>query len=170
MTKSQYLHHCVHKWALYNSKKTFISKILVFIVKISKFNFFTKWVKFYGACCKKNLLEIFPSIVIQTRDLLSAYFFLECHVFKMKFLLSLEWKALQQLPDDSQGEWPREVACIITTIPADATPMLKQGDCVFLKVDALEQGKIKKSKKSMEIQKSFRASKMLENWLSVNWI
>ena len=52
----------------------------------------------------------------------------------------------------------------------ESEKMLKQRDCVFLKVDALEWWKIKKSKKSMEIQKSYRALKMPENWLSVNWI
>ena len=48
--------------------------------------------------------------------------------------------------------------------------ILKQQDCVFLIVDALERWKIKKSKKSMEGQKSYRALKMQENWLSVNQV
>ena len=52
----------------------------------------------------------------------------------------------------------------------ESEKMLKQRDCVFLKVDALEWWKIKKSKKSMEIQKSYRALKMQENLLSVNQI
>ena len=46
----------------------------------------------------------------------------------------------------------------------------KQRDFVFLKVDALGWWKIKKSKKSIEIQKSNRALKMKENWLSFNQI
>ena len=40
MTKSQYLHQHVHKWALSNFEKNFISKTLVFFSKIVKFNFF----------------------------------------------------------------------------------------------------------------------------------
>ena len=52
----------------------------------------------------------------------------------------------------------------------ESEKMLKQWDWVFLKVDALERWKIKKSKKSMEIQKSYRALKMQENLLSVNQI
>ena len=46
----------------------------------------------------------------------------------------------------------------------------KQRDLVFLKVDALEWWKMKKSKKSIEIQKSYRALKMMENRLSFNQI
>ena len=46
----------------------------------------------------------------------------------------------------------------------------KERDYVFLKVDALEWWKIKKSKKSIEIQKSYRALKMKENRLSFNQI
>ena len=52
----------------------------------------------------------------------------------------------------------------------ESEKMLKQWDCVFLKVDALEWWKIKKSKKSMEGQQSYWALKMQENWLSVNQI
>ena len=48
--------------------------------------------------------------------------------------------------------------------------ILKQQDCDYLIVDTLEWWKIKKSKKSMEGQKSYRALKMQENWLSVNQI
>ena len=52
----------------------------------------------------------------------------------------------------------------------ESEKMLKQGGCVFLKVDALEWWKIQKSKKSVEIQKSYRALKMQEIQLSVNQI
>ena len=43
----------------------------------------------------------------------------------------------------------------------------KQRDFVFLKEDALGWWKIKKSKKSIEIQKSYGALKMKENRLSL---
>ena len=46
--------------------------------------------------------------------------------------------------------------------------ILKQQGCVFLIVDAIGEMKNQRSKKSMEGQKSYRALKMPENWLSVN--
>ena len=46
----------------------------------------------------------------------------------------------------------------------------KQRDFVFLKLDALEWWKIQKSKKSIEIQKSYLVLKMMENRLSFNQI
>ena len=50
-------------------------------------------------------------------------------------------------------------------IRVESEKMLKQRNDVFLKIDALEWWKIKKSKKSMEIQKSNRAFKFKEKRL-----
>ena len=48
--------------------------------------------------------------------------------------------------------------------------MHKQRDYVYLKIDALEWWKVKKIKKSIEIQKSYRPLKNQENRLLLNQI
>ena len=40
--------------------------------------------------------------------------------------------APQQLPADSLSAWPREAACIISTVAVDATPVLSSGHKDFV--------------------------------------